>query len=323
MVSSLSSTLFPSISKTRFLLDRINIALLFFFASLAAVSAQEITVDCQYGLTIFNEYYCFLQDIEVTDPAATVTFGGTHVGERTENDVEIIIIFNSTTPFMIPEMFTTFPNVNDLTIENCHLESIEIPEFVQLYWLDVYLNNITRISSNSFRNQSILFYLFLEGNNIETVDEDAFDGIGSASFILSLYRNNIRELAPRTFHSLTEIFYLDLEGNSLESISAELFSQNVELGILYLDSNQINEVEPGFADNFIEYINFIGMLGNICVDQEFILGSNSSFMIMNNALFTCYNNFSNGTTDGSRRLGMEYQGPLRIFDEFGHIISTV
>lgn len=293
-------------------------------ASLTAVSSQEITVNCTFALSISGDYYyCILEDIVVTDPAANVTFGGLHIGDKTNNDVDTIVIVNSTTPFMIPEMFTTFPNVDDLTIENSNLESIEIPEFIQLNWLDIYLNNVTTISSNSFRNQSNLFFLFLDSNNIESIDADAFDWIGSGAFYLSLYRNNIRNLASTTFHSLTDLFLLDLEGNLLESIDDELFSRNEELVVLYLESNEINEVSPTFAANLRQSLSFLAMSNNTCVDDDFDLQSDASWMKFNNAMFTCFNNFVNGSTDGSRNLAMHYQGPLRLFDEFGHIIAVV
>lgn len=297
--------------------------LLCFVAGLSAVSAQDITVECTFAVNIFNEYYCFLQDIEVLDPAVNVTFGGFHIGNRTNEDVEVIVMENSMTPFMIPQMFTTFPSLNDLTIENCGLQSINIPDTVQLLWLDIYRNNVSRISRDSIGNQSSLFFTFLDINNIEEIDEDAFAGIGSAAIYLSLYQNNISSIAPRTFQSLSEVLVIDLEGNSLVSINEEMFSQNLELDTLYLESNQINEVEPSFANNLRNSLSFIGMSGNVCVDGDFTVGSDASWMSLNNALFTCFNNFVNGTDDGSRSLNMNFQGRVRFFDEFGHLVVTV
>lgn len=101
----------------------------------------------------FGEYVCHLTEIEVTNPETNVTFGGVHLENRTEADVEVVWMSYSNTPFMLPQLFTTFPNINELDIEFCNLQSINIPASARIQYLILYQNNITRLESGSLHNQ--------------------------------------------------------------------------------------------------------------------------------------------------------------------------
>lgn len=279
-----------------------------------------MTLNCTFFSTpIF--YGCDLIDIEVLDPLQTIAFTGDHASNRTNADVNYVRIRDSNTPFMIPEMFTAFSNMLRLEIFNSNLESVSIPTSVQLNWLALNGNNISRIERDSLSNQSRLGYFNLAGNNIEHIDEDAFEGLISVdSFVMN--NNHIRELAPRTFHPLSYVMSIDLERNLLTRIGEEIFGRNPNLLHIYLEHNQINEIHPRFVDNVRENLRFLNLLDNICVDTGFSFYTEDAWSSMNEQLTECFDNF-NGATPERRRIIMEFEGPLSLFDRDGNLIITV
>lgn len=294
--------------------------LILLLAAFGATTAQNVEVACVFQWTIFTEYSCRLENITVLDPAATVVFVGEHLLEMTNADVEVVQIRNSNTPFMIPEMFTSFPNMFELDIQSSNLESIDIPSSVQLIWLIIYQNNIQHITGGSIRGQERISYLELMSNRIETIDEDAFADLGTLNSLV-LINNQLTEIQGTTLHNLTRLSYLDFERNNLTRISEQTFSRNTNLYSLYLEFNQISAIHPRFASELTN-LRFINLIGNECINRSFPLQDERGWMDMNAALQTCYNSY-NGTVPELRTITMQFTGNLAIFDEFGNIIARI
>lgn len=240
---------------------------------------------------------------------------------RSNADVEVLIIVQSNTPFMIQQIFTTFTNIAEILIESSNLQSISIPNTVQLTWVELYNNNIARIDSDSFRGQQKLQYFYGDNNNIREIAEDAFEGLIELQ-VVSLINNRISNLAPKTLQPLTKVFRIDLERNYITSIDENVFSNNLNLESIFLEFNQIREIHPQFAANLRDKLAFINLNGNQCVRRIFTLASDESWRLMNVALQTCFNNF-HGTVPEDRSAKIEFTGNLSIFDEFGNLIARV
>lgn len=281
--------------------------------------SQDITLNCQFVVS-FGDYGCILSEITVLDPTQTVIIGGQHVGNRTNDDVNVVLIYSSNTPFIIPEIFSTFPNTVELEIDFCNLQSIKIPDTVRLEWLDVFGNDIERIDSDAFTNQTSLAYLFLTLNGIQEIDENAFEGL-SDLLILQFAINDVEQLEPRTFRPLPNLLVLDLEANFLRSIG-DIFSENRNLQNLYLEYNGIEEIHPRFNVNLRNSLQVTYLYLNVCVNRGFYLDSEVEWGIMNSFLRSCFLNF-NRTTSDEKDYGMEIHGPLRIYDEFENLIGSV
>lgn len=292
-----------------------------FVAVLSSALSQDLSFDCEFILTSYDEYICVLENIEVTDRDQNVTFGGTHATNKTNEDVEIVIVKNSTTPFVIPQIFDVFPNTNELEIDGSGLLSIEIPVSANLIAFLLYGNNISRIENGTFRNQNDLQFLYLVAARIEFIEPNAFEGLENL-LSLALIGNEIESLPAGVFDSLTNVHYIDLENNFLTTIDDRTFAQNRELVSLYLEFNRINEISSNFADNFRESIFLINLTGNLCVDQSFYVNTDVLWNTMRLALDTCFTNFNNGTRV-TRQLTLEFSGPLSIFDERGNLIARV
>ena len=294
---------------------------LFFVAAISSCSSQGITLTCDFYTSGQTNYVCRLINIEVLDSETNVTFDGQHVGDRTNANVTSVLIYNSNTPFVIPQVFTTFENIRIFEVEDSHLQSINIPDTVQLRRLKLDGNNLTRLESGFLEAQSQLEYFSAFTSNIVEVDENAFIGL-TELHDLSLAFNHIAEIAPQTFHPLIKLNYLDLEDNLLTSISEDLFSQSPDLHSIYLENNLINEIAPQFSSNFAEGLDFINLSGNQCVDRSFHVGTEEDLIILHNLLRRCFNNF-NGRTVDERDISAAFSGSLRIYDAFGNLIGHV
>lgn len=164
----------------------------------------------------------------VTNPSATVTFGGQHLPNLTNADVRGVEIRASNTPFVIQQIFTTFPNIIGLFIHNSKLETISIPDSVQLQQIDFHRNNISRIADGTFSGQRQLRSLRVSSSYVESIEPAAFTGAENLIRI-DLSYNKLTEIVPPTFQSLPNLVHADLSDNLLTAMRCGIFGMNANL----------------------------------------------------------------------------------------------
>jgi Leucine-rich repeat (LRR) protein len=150
---------------------------------------------------------------------------------------------------------------------------------------------------------------------IEEIEEDVFVELESLTSLV-LLRNNIFELTTRTFtfNPLVNVVRIDLERNLLTR-NDDIFCANRNLTSLYLEYNQINEIPPHFTSFIKSSLATLNLRGNQCVDRSFLFSSEIDLVLLHNSLRSCFNNFV-GKVSKTRRIALEFQGPLVIYDEF-------
>jgi Leucine rich repeat len=288
-------------------------------AAVSSASSQTVTFNCTFSVNFYDEYICRLTEIEATNPNLQYAFTGNHLPNRTNADVDVVQIRSSNTPFVIQQMFTSFPNMVELDIQGSNLQSINISDNVQLEWLTLSYNNISRINNGTFRNQrSLRFFTAIEAG-IFTLEEDAFVGLESLVY-LSLIDNNVSEILPRTFNPLVNLERIFFDRNKLTRLG-DIFSMNKNITVLRFEDNQINEISPTLLHN-IQNFYFMNLFGNRCISRYFFLDDEFEWILMNNLLGPCFVNFNGGVPE-PRRITLEFNGPLALFDEFGNIIARV
>ena len=250
-----------------------------------------------------------------------MTISGEHLTGRTKNDVTVVQIRNSNTPFVIQQIFTSFPNLIKLDIQNSNLQELVLSSEVQLKYLTLYRNNISRIENGTFSGQSQLEIIDAMDNRITDIEINAFEGLENL-YSLMLIGNRISRILPGTFHPMINLVYLDLEQNRIERIEDDTFSGNPALEALYLEYNVINAISTTFTTGLSKNLEYLNIQGNRCIDRQFALREPIDMILLNNALITCFNNFI-GETPAVRRITLEFSGPLSLFDEFGNIIARV
>lgn len=286
----------------------------------SAVAQNPVAFNCTFSVNWYNEYVCRLTGIEVLNRSQQVTFGGEHLDNRTNANVDVVEIRDSNTPFIIPQIFTTFPNIVELEVITSNVQAIEIPDNIQLIELTLSGNNISRIVNETFINQTRLQFFTAVNSGIREIEENAFVGLSSLRGLV-LINNNITELAPRTLTPLISAVRIDFERNELTRVE-DVFSSCTNLTYLYLEYNQINEISPFFASVTQDSLYSVNLSGNQCVDRFFFFEDEIELIVLNNALSPCFRNF-NGNDTETRRITLEFQGPLALFDEFGNIIARV
>jgi Leucine-rich repeat (LRR) protein len=276
---------------------------------------------CEFEFNYDNEYTCNLFAIEVTNPTHQVTFAGEHVQGQTNANVRSVKIRASNTPFIIPQIFTTFPNIIELFIHNSKLQSISIPDSIQLQRIDIHRNNISRIVNGTFSGQTQLRSLRVSSSMVEAIEASAFTGAINLTHV-DLSFNRLTEIIPPTFQSLSNLVHCDLKDNQLTTIRLRMFGHNPNMETLLLENNRINDTCINFTKVLSRNMVFLNLSNNVCVNRSFQLGDELGMIALNNALNPCFNNFKNEVPE-IRRVTLEFRGPIALYDEFGNIIARV
>jgi Leucine-rich repeat (LRR) protein len=289
-----------------------------FFALLCIAAAQDkVTLTCSFS-TPWNGYRCLLNNIEVLDQEIEVEIVGVHLEGRSDADVNVVSIQNSRTPFMIQQIFEKFPNIVELEISGSHLESIEIPDNVQLTNLRVPGNRIRRIFNGTFAEQNRLQSFAAVGSEIEEIEENAFVGLGALT-VLVLSNNRISNIAQKTFEPLTNVERIQLDRNLLTRID-DIFSTNSKLSVLFIDQNQINKISPRFTATIQKSLRSLDLRRNQCIDRSLVIRDEIDLMILHNWLQKCFNRFA-GNASVTRKVVLEFEGPMSLYDEYGNIVA--
>ncbi len=118
----------------------------------------------------------------------------------------------------------------------------DIPSSCEL--VDLSQNFITRLPSAIFRHQTVCNQLYLYGNEISIIEENAFQGLSSLEE-LNLVSNRITHLPAGVFRHLTKCTVLKLYHNQISVIEENAFQGLSSLQVLRLDDNQISVIPDG------------------------------------------------------------------------------
>ena len=298
------------------------------FVNKSEAQVQNSFVECRYIQDERLDYTCLLENIVQLNEFAMIFVSGIHISGRNNHNVRSIRIANSTTPFIITQLFTTFPFATTLEIENSRLERINSTSFLRAGALEairITHNPLRTIVTGVFRNLTRLRVLNLNNNQINQLPDQLFDGLTSLE-ILTLAYNRIFNVTSNTFRSLTRLEALDLSFNNLTHISGDSIYHNMNLITLALRNNQIQAIQPNFVNN-LNNLSLLMLGNNNCVDQTFIRPSNWN---LTDGLRTCFNNW-NGTPVipgpeipiDFRKYVMYLRGELIVANENGQVISRL
>lgn len=292
--------------------------------TLSKIKAQDVNVNCRFAM-VDNIYTCLLFEVAVVDDEnANFIIGGDHIGGRSDIHVESVQISNSTIPFIITQLFTTFSRVMEFYVFNCGLTRIQSDAFANgsdLNKISI-LNNaeFRSVHARTFSGASNLMILDLSSNQIETIDESAFEGL---SVLQSLFMldNNIRHLPAGIFTTLTSLLQLSVSDNLLEIIDGRLLANNQQVFQVELARNSINAIGRNFLDN-LPSLRLFNVAENVCVDESWTIGGvgNVTLDDIREGLTTCFDNHPENEV---RTFILEVRGSLTLLDQNGTIIITL
>lgn len=279
------------------------------------VQTQTVNIECEFVVS-GSDYVCQLNSIEVVDVENQEIFiGGRHSQGRDDDDVTMVMLFDSTIPFIMTQVFRTFRRLENLIVHDSGLRRIQhdaLTNAGNLQRLTITSNpQLKTIPANTFHGAPELTHLILAGNQIESVSLVAFNGLTKLRFLF-LSQNLICFLSLNTFRQLPSLQHLVISHNFIDSIDSRLFSNNNQLVRLDISANRIDGIEENVLDRLIKLRSFDAR-GNKCVNRSWnIEGENDK---VQNDLRICFDNFI-GPPE-ARTFIMEIRGKLTIRDENG------
>ncbi|XP_042323452.1 leucine-rich repeat-containing G-protein coupled receptor 5 isoform X3 [Sceloporus undulatus] len=108
-------------------------------------------------------------------------------------------------------------------------------------FLDLSMNNISKLPSNLMHNLRFLEELRLAGNGLTHVPKGAFAGLFSLK-VLMLQNNLLRQVPSEALQNLRSLQSLRLDANHISFVPPNCFSGLVSLRHLWLDDNSLTEI---------------------------------------------------------------------------------
>uniref|UniRef100_A0A8C5M1Z6 Leucine rich repeat containing G protein-coupled receptor 5 n=1 Tax=Leptobrachium leishanense TaxID=445787 RepID=A0A8C5M1Z6_9ANUR len=108
-------------------------------------------------------------------------------------------------------------------------------------YLDLSMNNITKLPSGALHNLHLLEELRLAGNDLTYIPKAAFAGLNNLK-VLMLQNNQLRQVPSDAFHTLHNLQSLRLDANHISSVPPNSFSGLYSLRHLWLDDNLLTEI---------------------------------------------------------------------------------
>ncbi|XP_044133081.1 leucine-rich repeat-containing G-protein coupled receptor 5 isoform X2 [Bufo gargarizans] len=108
-------------------------------------------------------------------------------------------------------------------------------------YLDLSMNNITRLPSGTLHTLHYLEELRLAGNYLTYIPKGAFAGLNSLK-VLMLQNNQLKQVPSDAFHNLRNLQSLRLDANHISYVPPYCFNGLNSLRHLWLDDNSLNEI---------------------------------------------------------------------------------
>jgi Leucine-rich repeat (LRR) protein len=296
-----------------------------FLCAATKVKAQTTNISCNFA-DINGFYSCQLSGVKISDNEnQNIVIGGEHVFERNNALVNRVEIIDSNIPFVMTQLFTTFPNIIVLQIMNAGLTRLQPRAFweaANLRFMGIRNNHIQRINANAFEGAWNLQTIDIVLCQVKSIDEAAFNGLPGIT-TLSLSENEIEELPSNVFSLLPILSSLFLTSNKLQTLDGRLLMNNLAMRFIDLENNRINAIQRNFFDN-LNQINFFNILRNQCASNFWLVnGGTVTIDSIREGLSVCFNNFGETPEPELRRFILEVRGSFSLKFENGTEIVVV
>jgi Leucine-rich repeat (LRR) protein len=114
--------------------------------------------------------------------------------------------------------------------------------------------------------------------------------------ILVLHFNKISTIEADAFEHLTQLKWISLGGNQIQTLPHQLFKNNPDLFVVWLDKNKINSITPDFFKGLNKLKHVTLQFNNQCSQKVFGCSTGSCSVTqseLDSGLSTCYANCLN------------------------------
>lgn len=281
----------------------------------------------EFRVTFFEEfgYFCDVREFVITqNETLSVAFVGDHIPGRSNIDVDLIHFQHyPPVPFFVTELFTTYPNLRRMNLNqgtHLNIQSGSFENALNLENLEISNSNVV-LSDFALTGAGNVTVLQIADCESLRIDEFAFAGLGSLKTLFIL-RSNIHQLPGNIFSSLVNLEQFSLHQGFVETIPSNLFANNHLLTSISIIGNPIDAIERTFINHLGQLQSLIlsGQFGNeTCLQDGGWWNVRESWEEMHRVLEQCYRNYE----ELPRHFSMELRGSLLIRDRNGDVVVRV
>lgn len=221
-----------------------------FVALLLLYTSSETSATCRFIFNFPNLYRCQLENVSVTIASDIIDLSGTHIGGRTDADVNEIYVDVSSRLEEIPSMiFTTFENLERLDITYNHLRRIDLTNCgSKLRDLRLQSHQISILQNGAFSGCYSLETIWLIQCNINVIEEFAFDEMPNL-IEMQIFLNNFTTFHQNQFRHQSRLEYLRSDNNYISSIHGGAYQFLSSLTIINSRYNNLEAISSGTFTN--------------------------------------------------------------------------
>lgn len=276
--------------------------------------AQNIEIKCTFSGT--SGYGCFATEFVIRqNETQTIAFVGDHLPGRSNIDVDSMYLIHPPLPFFVAEVFTTFPNLQGMTLSQGTLNiqggSFELAN--NLDNLEISRSHVV-LSDFALTGSGNLKVIQIADCETLRIDESAFVGLRSLETLL-IFRSNIHHIGENTFRSLANLDQFWMANTQVKVIPAKLFVANTQLRTILLVSNPIAQIGRSFIDSLAQ-LEVLEVSASNCVSSNSWQNVREYLEEIHRFLEPCYT----GYDELPRQFILELQGSLVIRDHRGDVV---
>lgn len=253
--------------------------------------AQSVEFKCEYGYRLDHGYPCQITKGQLDNDNEAVTFVGAHQAGKDDNDLKLISFSGNRhlrLHYFPRDAFTTFPQLNDFSLQNCQLKNLKSGDFRNagnLKNLNLDSNELAQLNGSVFNGAENLEWLSVSSNFIEDINKGAFQGLPKLAMLI-LSQNKLSKLPRDIFQPLVSLQEILLNGNKFETLPSGLFDSNPKVARIWFQDNQIKVIDPElFAP--LKNLRLLNLQGNVCVNEEFRRMYRETEALMTDAIKNC------------------------------------
>ncbi|OCT88925.1 hypothetical protein XELAEV_18017557mg [Xenopus laevis] len=165
-----------------------------------------------------------------------------------------------------------------------------LPRNISIFtsYLDLSMNNITKLPSNALHNLHFLEELRLAGNDLTYIPKGAFAGLGSLK-VLMLQNNLLRQVPSEALQNLRSLQSLRLDANHISYVPPSSFNGLFSLRHLWLDDNSLTEIPVRALESLSALQAMTLALNKIHHIPDYAFGNLSSLVVLhlhNNRIYS-------------------------------------
>jgi hypothetical protein len=227
-----------------------QVSIVLLFTSISITSAIEIKCDFIL-LTGPNNggYNCRIQNqLKVTESSTEITkVEGRHSKYSKDSDVTRLLYLNNPLMSFIPINYSKFfPDLDNLWIENCPINSI---------------------TASDFENPSELKILGIIKTQVKIIDSEVFGRLENLEKLF-LQENQIEEIHKNSLSSMKHLKVFKLSGNKLSYLPNKLFESCHGIQEIHASDNKLKIIDSRIFLG-LDGITKIELRGNLCIGKNY------------------------------------------------------